>query len=245
MAQLSDRIYIKLDKLMASGSFPEAVRHLRYWISDAEFTGNTGGKISLLNELMGVLRKAGLYDDAIKAAEEAVFLSSSSDYADSELRATVMLNTGTVYSASGDYDKALEYYKEAKKYFTCINDSDPYKLASLLNNMSVAYGSLEYYEEAESCLIDALCIVDYPETYTECAVTYLNLADVYLTWLGSEKGAVRISNCLSEARKRLDSPETVHDENYYFQCSKCITGFEIYGDTEYAEILRRRCSERT
>ena len=61
------RILEKLDAFLDRNDTESAKRHLLYWIEEAKAGHDARGQFTLTNEWMGLARKLGLRDEAIKA----------------------------------------------------------------------------------------------------------------------------------------------------------------------------------
>ena len=67
-----DRVLDKLDSLLQSNDYAGAKRMLQYWLSEAEYTGDDQGVLLMQNELMGLCRKLGEKEKALKYAQDAL-----------------------------------------------------------------------------------------------------------------------------------------------------------------------------
>ena len=67
-----DRVLDKLDLLLKSNDYSGAKRLLEYWLSEAVYTGDGQGVLLMQNELMGLSRKMGEKEQALKYAHDAL-----------------------------------------------------------------------------------------------------------------------------------------------------------------------------
>lgn len=86
------RIIEKLDSYLDRNDYDAAERHLRYWISEADASNDMRGKLTLLNEQIGLYRKTGKETECLRAACEALSLAGSPDIEGTVTYGTTLIN---------------------------------------------------------------------------------------------------------------------------------------------------------
>ncbi len=245
-----ERILSKLDHLVEKKDFEEAKSLLAYWLNDAKENKNLRGELSLYNESMGLFRKIGDQENAIKCAQNALRLVEVLGMGGSITEATTCINSGTVYKAFGESEKGLPLFEKAKDIYERELKSGDSRLGGLYNNMGLALLDLKRYEEAMESYKKALDAMDYvKDGNLEKAITYLNIADVLDKMRNDENVKDRhseeewetyIENCLEKAKNCLDD-ETLPRNGYYaFVAEKCAPSFDYYGHFMYKAELDKR-----
>ena len=235
------RVLEKLDSLLQSNDTAGAKRLLEYWLGEAAADKDDGGKLLMLNELMGLCRKLGERDDAVKYAEEALFLVAVMGIEENIGAATTYLNSATVYKAFGEPENALHFYELAKEIYERDLAEDDERLGGLYNNMGLALVDLKRFDEANILYSKALSVMENNiDKEPEQAITYLNMATAVEMELGLIDGKIKIDELIQKAIICMDSGANRTDGNYAFVCEKCASVFGYYGYTDYAKELNER-----
>lgn len=224
------RVLDKLDTLLSKKDYTAAEEHLLYWQSEADRLGDQRGRLTILNELIGLYRKTDQKDKGLSAAADALKLAASLNMDNTVFLATTYINAATAYKAFGKAADALPLYRRAKEiYENRLSPDDP-RLAGLYNNMAMTLLELCEYRETESLFRAALDILSkQPNAQADAAITYLNLADLVAAERGTEDGEAQIEEYLTEAERLLDTETLPHDGYYAFVCEKCAPVFGYYG----------------
>ncbi len=233
------RVIEKLDYYFAKNDVDGAERHLDYWLKEAENGNDKRGKISILNEQIGLFRKKSNMNDAFSAVSEATELLKELRMEDTVTGGMVYLNAGTAFNAFGLPDEAIGVYQKAKRIFDGNLTHYDKRMGGLYNNAALAYSAVCDYDKAVEFFEKALEVMEYNEgCEPESAITYLNLADLYDACEDSGK----VNDCLWKAKELLFSGNVVPDGNYAFVCEKCAPVFAKYGDgeTERELLLRAK-----
>lgn len=243
------RIMEKLDSYLDRGDYPAAERHLRYWLSEAEAGHDMRGKLTILNEQIGLYRKTGKEAECLRAASEALALADSLNMDGSVTYGTTLINAATGYRAFEKTEEALPLYRKAKAICESALAADDGRLGGLYNNMALTLAGLEEYRAAEELYHKAIAIMEKQENGAlEVAITCLNLADLIAAETGLEAGEKEIERYLMKAEELLNTESLPRDGYYAFVCEKCAPVFGYYGYfiTEQ-ELLRRaeKIHERT
>ena len=240
-----NRVIEKLDEyLNLNSDYEGAERHLKYWLAEAEYQRDDRGAFAVVNEMIGMYRKCGRRRDAYRASERVLDLVDKLEIGDEIGGATAYLNTGTVYKAFGEPEKALPRYEHARKiYERDLDPSDP-RLGGLYNNMALTLTDLGRYEEAEEMFRQALGVMEQKEHgETDRAVTYLNLAELKERQYGFERAEEEILSFMDSAWAMLNTPDLPRDGYYAFVAEKCIPLFVHYEYYLIANELERRIRE--
>lgn len=238
------RILSKLDEHLGRNDYASAERHLAYWVREAEEGGDLRGSLSLENERMGLYRKLGRRDEALRCAEAALKLVRRLELEGTVTSATTDLNTATVYKAFGMADKALPFYERAQAVYTAQLAPDDPRLGGLYNNMALALVDLARYAEARSCYEQALTVMETaPHGALEQAITHLNLANLAEAEQGLLEAESEIEQRLDTAERLLNTPSLERDGYYAFVCEKCAPTFTYYGRFACGAELEERAKE--
>ncbi|MCR5846722.1 MAG: tetratricopeptide repeat protein [Lachnospiraceae bacterium] len=237
-----DRVIEKLDAYLEDNDLNGAERHLKYWLSEAEVNKDEAGELTVLGELMGFMRKNGRMDEALSYAESALGKVEKYGYSDTVTGATAVLNAGTVFRSSGKCIQSAECYEKAKKIYEESLDPNDDRLGGLYNNYASTLCELERYDEAIEKYDKALKIMSrMPNGRIECAVTYLNLADLYVKRDGNEASESRTDELLDKAYECLTDPDNEKNAYYKFILDKCIPAYDYFGQfirsSELKDIL--------
>ena len=236
-----NRVLDKLDSLLKNNDYEGAKRLLNYWLSEAEFTGDDNGLLLIENELMGLSRKLGEKEQALKYAENALNQVEKMSIENNVGAATTYLNCATVFKAFDMAKDALPLYEKAQKIYENNLSPNDERLGGLYNNMGLALVDLKRFNEANILYNKALSIMEANiDKEPEQAITYLNMATAVEMESGLTEGKIKIDELIKKAMDCMDLGKTRTDGNYAFVCEKCVSVFGYYGYTDYAKELNER-----
>lgn len=236
-----DRILEKLDSLLRSNDYHGAKRLLEYWLSEAEQTGDQSGKLLIKNELMGLCRKLGEREEALKFAESALRQVAQMGIENNVGAATTYLNSATVFKAFGRPEESLELFQKARIIYESNLTPDDERLGGLYNNMGLTLVDLKRFSEAEEFYSKAISVMKAnPQKEPEQAITYLNMASAAEAEQGLAAAKEKISFLAEKAMALMDEGKDRTDGNYAFVCEKCASVFGYYGYENYASELKER-----
>lgn len=237
----TDRVIERLDQYLYSRNTAAAERHLLYWLSEAEAGGDTHGRITVTNELMGLYRNTERRENAYKYAGEGLKLIEDGGYEGRLVSATTYINAATVYKTFGESDKAYPLYLRAKDIYERELDPSDERLGGLYNNMALALADLGMYDDACGLYRRAIEIMkNTARGGIEAAISYLNMANAYEGKLGLEAAAEEIESCLAKAEELLDADKNRRDGYYAYVCDRCAPTYRYYGYFAYADELGER-----
>lgn len=235
------RILERLDNYLSEKKFSEAEVLLENWMREAEAGNDIQGKLTLLNEQIGLFRKLERENECEMAINSALQLAGQSDNKNSLQIGTTYLNAATGYNAFGKKEQSLSLYKKAQQIYENVLNPHDEKMAGLYNNMALTLVSLEKFAEAEALYIKALSVLEKNEqNKADMAITYLNMADMVYAEIGAEAGENRIEEYLDQAEKLLLGDSIPHDSYYHYVCGKCAEVFGFYGRFMIKQELVRR-----
>lgn len=238
------RVLDKLDTLLDQKDYLSAERHLATWLSEAEFCRDQQGKLTIHNEQIGLYRKLGKKDEALRSAQQALEFSSLPEFENTILYATTLINAATAYKAFGKSAEAVPLFRKARILYEAKLFPDDRRLAGLYNNMALALTDLRETKEAKELFEKALTLLSQTEHGEgEMAVTCCNLADLTAAACGTEGGEEQISKYLEAAENYLNTETLPHDGTYAFLCEKCAPTFGYYGFFFTEKELMRRAKE--
>ena len=145
----------QLDELFATKQIQEAEQFLTEALMQAkeeESQKKSSGEevLILLNELTGYYRSVGRHEEAVQNAREALEQIRKLGMLESAEHGTTLVNAATALRAAGQYEAALEAYREAEQIYSICLPSEDARFAGLYNNMSLAYERQNAHEEALS-----------------------------------------------------------------------------------------------
>ena len=238
------RVIGRLDEYLGRADYPAAERHLACWLAEAEAGHDRRGMLTVLNEQAGLYRKLDRETEGLRAAEAALALARTPEFADSVTLGTTMVNAATVYKAFGRAEAALPLYRQAQTIYERFLPEDDARLGGLYNNMALTLTELGEWRAAEALFEKALRIMARQEHgEAEQAITLCNLADLAAAELGAEAAETQIGAYLSKALTLLDTESLPRDGDYAFVCGKCACAFGYHGWFFAEEELRRRAKE--
>ena len=238
------RIIEKLDSYLNRNDYGAAERHLCYWLSEAEAGSDMRGKLTVLNEQIGLYRKTGKKKECLEVITTALELSDSLGIENSATYGTTLVNAATGYKACGMAKEALPLYRRAKTVYEAVLDQNDGRLAGLYNNMALTLTELKEFREAEELFHQAMAILEKQKNgELEIAITCLNLADLVAAESGLEAGENEIEKLLLKAEELLDTESLPRDGYYAFVCEKCAPVFGYYGYFLTEQELVRRARE--
>ncbi len=235
------RVIEKYDYHIARKDTASAERHLLYWLAEAEAGGDTHGRLTVINELMGLYRNTERRDDAYRFAALGLEAVEASGHGDRLADATTYINAATVYKTFGESDRALPLFVRAREiYEKRLPDGDE-RLGGLYNNMALACADLAKFSDARALYLRAIEIMKKVDGGgIDAAISYLNLANAVEAELGLEDGAEEIEDDLDLAASLLDAGSERNDAYYAYVCARCAPTFDRYGRFVYAEELSLR-----
>ena len=237
-----NNFYYQLDRLFEEKKLKEAEEFMKETLAQAEAESDAGAVITVCNELGGYYRAVSRYSDGIPLYEKALKLMRDMGLERSEHYGTTLVNYATTYTMAGDTIKALNLYTEAAEIYAEAGLGADYRLATLFNNMSFLCQDLEDYPQAQEYLEKSLFILKgLEESEIEVAITYSNLANVYLAMGQIDEAKVTVKKALD-----LFIGES-GDSDVHYAGAVCTLG-EIYfkeADYEKASALFREAMKLT
>ncbi len=236
-----DRVLEKLDSYLETKQLGRAKSHLLYWLEEARTNADEAGEIVLLGELMGYCRKNGEMKEAVSYAECAISRVTKYGFRNTVTGATALLNAGTVFRASGDCRKSSSLYDAAQKIYETQLEASDERLGGLYNNYASTLTELGDYDRALEKYEKALKIMGQSKNgKLECAITYLNMADLFVKRDGLEASEKETDKMLDEAYALLTDDSLEKNAYYEFVLDKCIPAFDHYGQFLRSMELKSR-----
>ena len=191
----------------------------------------TDSQIAHMHNALGlVYYETGHSKEALEQYQKAKGLLSLADPETLQLRISIHINQGLLYSGLGDYTNALEYNYEAERLLRLIPswDSISYdKLSALLLNKGIALYLLERYEEAKGVLKECEQIKE-KHNHPYLGSVYFNLARVYQS-LGDAELSCQYY------LKSIERWSSEYDSNYYELANIYLHFGELLTDLGQAE----------
>ena len=233
-------IAAECDRLFNAGDSAGVEKHLLHHLALAENCRDRLLQLFLHSELMGYYRMQNDHQKSLHSVECGLSLLASLPEVDPVSAGTICINAGTALSAAGVFDRALETYLQAKKYYSGNLDKNDFLQAGLLNNLASVYAAKADFASAENCYLEALDILKSNAKLADSAVTCINLAQLYAQ---RDPDDPMIPAMLESAVDCFNSSDLPHDGYYAHTCNKCAPAFEFLGDPEFAAELRHRAED--
>lgn len=226
------RIIEKLDDCFNKNDLTEAGRLLRHWQKEAQELKDYFGELSIVNELLGYLRKTGEKEQALLTVERAKFLIEKLANEKSVSFATIYLNAATTLKAFGKAEEAILLYDKAYDIYQSNKEQSKDLFAGYYNNRAVALVDLGKFQEAEQSYFNALKWVEQTENnLLDSAITYINMAHLYDIMQNNDKK----TDCIFKAYELLNNEKVVQNGYYAFVLSKCAPSFKYFGYEKIAK----------
>lgn len=238
------RMIDKLDSLLNRNDYAAAERHLINWLHEAEAGHDQRGKLSVLNEQIGLYRKMNKEDQCLKAICSALPLAEETAADTPVSYGTTLVNAATGYKAFGKAKDALPLYRKAQEVYEAVLPPEDEKLGGLYNNMALTLTELGAYDEAKRLYFKAIDIMEkQPHGELEIAISYLNLADLAAQRDGLEAAEAKVEDLLGKAEILLNTETLPRDGYYAFVCEKCAPIYGYYGHFIFENELKNRARD--
>jgi tetratricopeptide (TPR) repeat protein len=172
-----DSVMQDVDGLFQRGEYERVEPFLLVHIAQAEAEDDGHSVLSLLNELMGYYRSTSRFRDSLEVASKALMLLDRLGLKDSRPYATTMLNIATAWSANGQTQRAIRAFEEVGRLFLALQVDDVFLVATLYNNLAMAWQEAGDHAKAMRFLKAALPLSrSRPGAEHDVAVSLTNLA---------------------------------------------------------------------
>ncbi|HSD36854.1 MAG TPA: DUF4037 domain-containing protein [Rhodocyclaceae bacterium] len=145
-------------------------------LGEASAANDGAAGLTILNELMGFYRGMSRFEESITVAQQALRLAEMLGQKGSVSHATTLLNAATAYRAGGETSKAIAQYEEVMALYRTLKVDDAALVASLYNNLSLAWQEANEHQKAIQYLEMALPLVKELNNSDMLASTLTNLA---------------------------------------------------------------------
>ncbi len=234
------RIIQKLDACYNKNDYNEAGRLLFYWQKEAQSLLDVQGELSIVNELLGHLRKVNDKEKGLEAVNRADELISILKAEDNFSSATIYLNMATTLKAFNMPEKALSIYDKAFEIYSKNGDKSLPYLAGFYNNKALTLVDLLDYEGAEKCYENALNYLKNTQNeLTDGAITYVNLAHLY----DKMQDKTKVTDCLFSAYGLLTDENITQNGYYAYVLEKCAPSFRQFGYEKIASDFEKLSGE--
>lgn len=166
----------RLDDLLHQCRLDEAETLLTQAVAQAQAEADTDSEKLLRNEQIGFYRDCGKFPAALETAAAARALFEQTGETDTISYATTLLNCANAYRAAGNYEDAFAAYETVQSLYARLLPPDDGRVASLWNNLALLYQETEQWEQACTCLKQALELVQHDPDPTRTGISAANLA---------------------------------------------------------------------
>lgn len=149
----------QLDALFRCGDYARVEPFLLQHIAAAEAAGDKAAALGLLNELMGYYRSTSRFADSLTVADRALALTEALGLRNSLPYATTLLNVATAWRADGQTQRAIQSFEEVGRLFLALRVQDAGLVATLYNNLALAWQESGDHTQAVRYLEAALPLV--------------------------------------------------------------------------------------
>ncbi len=223
---------INLDKLFEYKKLDEVEPYLIRCIQEAMAINRADAALTFLNELVGFYRGCSRYEDAITIAAHALDWLLRLGASNTKAHATTLINYATALRAGGRIDESIEVYQQALDILKQLeNEQSSYELASLYNNLSIAYQAANDQVKALECLVKAMEYIDKPSL--EQAISLVNMSVCYYA-LGKKEEGLEASK---EAVTLFEELHETNDAHYGAALASLADGYAYQGDYQKAAII--------
>ncbi len=234
------RVIEKLDECYNKNDMQEAGRLLFYWQEEAKTLKDLQGELSIVNELLGYLRKTNDLERGFIAIDRAFFLIESLQQTESVSSATIYLNIATTLKAFGKAEKALPLFDKAFSIYSKDLEKNKALLSGFYNNKALTLVDLKDYDGAIECYNLALTNLKFTDReHVDGAITLVNMAHLY-DMLSNKQKTV---DCLFSAFDLLNNEQNEHNGYYAYVLEKCAPSFRQFGYHKIADDFEKLSGE--
>lgn len=220
-----------LDQLFDEHRLDQIEPSLTEQLDAAYQIGDYNCCVTILNELIGFYRDMSRYQEMMAACERTMQLLEQLGLQDSIPYATTLLNIATALRAMGDYETALEYYKEVFPIYQKHMDPNDSRYAALYNNISLLYQEMGNYKQAIAAQNRALKIVEENGDTQKIAISHTNMGTTLLQ-------INRIDEALAHLNLAVEYFDTLPgDKDYHYSAALASLG-QVYVLAEDYETAR-------
>lgn len=194
---------------------PEALTSYLNALSRFQAINNKLGIARVYNNI-GNLYRDNDYESASDNFKKALVLATQLN--DTQLMASIYLNEGNIDLRKKNFYEALDKFETSRKMFVQLKDD--YNTINCIQNMGVAYFSLNQYDKAKDYLLQANAGAKRLEMNSSTASIDLTLADLFIA-----------ENNFTEAEKYI------HEGSLYAQSTKINSDYEY---TSYQLEYKRK-----
>ena len=211
------RVIEKADGYFNKNDLAGAKRHLEYWEKEARSLNDNNGELSAINELLGLYRKNGDKDNALRVIDRALILVDKLELKDTVSGATIYLNAATTMKAFGKAEKALPLYEKTLAVYKANLAENDVKFGGFYNNYALALTDAGEFDKAEKCYLSAIKVMEKAENgKPDLAITYVNMAHLFERAEKTEK----ITDCIFTAYNLLNDEENGKNGSFAYVLSK-------------------------
>lgn len=178
LRELSTHIFSNLTLVfIGRGSYLEAKNRLLELSRRQGYESSFSGML-VEGNLSTAYYMLGQYDSALIRADKALEIAIDID--DQSNRLKIIMDKGNIYYAAGRISESLNTYNQALYELKDLNL--PVRMATLYNNMAVAYRKLSDYEKATEYFLEAIKVKISLSDTAGLALNYNNLAVSFMDY---------------------------------------------------------------
>lgn len=216
----------------------------------ANAEGDSYSELTLLNEMVGFYRDAGLKEKGLVCCKQVIEMLDTLHLNGTVEYATSLLNVANAYRAFGLHNRSLKLHNQVQDIYKQTLPENAFHYASLYNNWSLLYQEMEDFENATVMLKKALAVVDtYSDAVIQQATTRSNLAATLLR-LSQSKTDKEAEKIYHEAIQYLQEALKIYEadggKDFHYSAALSAMGDACYMKKRYemaAEYYKRAMAE--
>ena len=180
-SDLWTQAFLMGSKLKAAGKYAEAEPCFKTAIKLADDGSTNKRLLQSFNQLAGVYRRLGRYDEAIPLYQQALEITEKTEGTNSVTYATILDNLGQVYASKGDISQCEAMQRQSIAIYEKVLGPNAPDLAQAIANLAAQIENRKDYVEAEKQYLRAIGIyrTSVPADDMRLAIAYDNLGGMY------------------------------------------------------------------
>ncbi|MDO4173578.1 MAG: tetratricopeptide repeat protein [Eubacteriales bacterium] len=243
MQKKLEQFYRNLDARYGQGNLEQVERFLLQHVQKAQNNPEEMDElIAGYNELGSLYRGISRFAESIVMFQYAQELVCEKLGRNSMQYATVLNNMAGTYRLKGEYETAIRLFEESLDIYRQCGVENNETFASVLNNIALVYRETGQVSKAITYLEEALKLIAIiPECRQELAITYHNLAALYMAAEDREKAMDYVN------RAMFVFEQCAEEENVHYAAGLNSLAAFLYaqGDNDTALRLYQKSARYT
>ncbi|WP_096594376.1 tetratricopeptide repeat protein [Calothrix sp. NIES-2098] len=211
------------------GEAQKAVAALNQALEIQRTRKDIAGQADTLTIIATLYSSLGENQKAREALTQVLELQKRSPQIDPSSQAVTYMGIGATYAAVNDYQKALNYYNQARSLLQKAGNS--YAEAELLSQLSFVYDQLGQQQKALEVLNQALALQRAKQDRSREAFTLNNIADIYSSFGDYQQALDFYNQALTLQRQLKDLPGEANTLTYIAKLYQFLGNYQLSIDT--------------